>query len=137
MITYGNVNNEDEVWQYLFQSVLHVMLLVYFVCLLKGGIMLVYDVTNQKSFDTITSSKWLQQVSISIISHSSHYLYQYTLETSLLVGNKVDFESQRVVPKKKGEELNQRSNISFVETSAVTGHNINEAFEILAKVSEK
>ena len=49
----------------------------------------------------------------------------------------MDLESQRVVPKEKGEELNQRSNISFVETSAVIGHNINEAFEILAKVSDK
>ena len=72
VITYGNVNNEDEVWQYLFQSVLHVMILVYFVCLLQDGIMLVYDVTNQKSFDTITSSKWLQPVSVSMISHSLH-----------------------------------------------------------------
>ena len=34
--------------------------------------MLVYDVTNQKSFDTITSSKWLLPVSVSTISHSSH-----------------------------------------------------------------
>ena len=48
----------------------------------------------------------------------------------------MDLESQRVVSKKKGE-LKQRRNISFVETSTVTGHNINEAFEILAKVSEK
>lgn len=23
-----------------------------------GGVMLVYDITNQKSFDSITSSKW-------------------------------------------------------------------------------
>ena len=62
MITYGNVNNKDDAQQYLFRSVLHVMILVYFVCLLQDGIMLVYDVTNQKSFDTITSSKWLQKV---------------------------------------------------------------------------
>ena len=34
--------------------------------------MLVYDVTNQKSFDTITSSKWLQPVSVFMISHSLH-----------------------------------------------------------------
>ena len=49
----------------------------------------------------------------------------------------MDLGNQRVVPKEKGEELKQRNNISFVETSAVRGHNINEAFEILAKVSEK
>ena len=62
MITYGNVGVEDGARQYLFRSVLHVMILAYFVCLLQGGIMLVYDVTNQQSFDTITSSKWLQKV---------------------------------------------------------------------------
>ena len=134
MITYGNVGDEDDARQYLFQSVLHLMILVYSVCLLQDGIMLVYDVTNQKSFDTIKSSKWLQPVNVSsMIIHSSHYLYQNLVE-SLLVGNKVDLESQRVVRKEKGEELKQRRNISFVETSAVTGHNINEAFEILAKV---
>ena len=72
VITYGNVSDEDDARQYLFQSVLHVMILVYSVCLLQDGIMLVYDVTNQKSFDTITSSKWLQPVSVSTISHSSH-----------------------------------------------------------------
>ena len=72
MITYRNVNNEDDARQYQFQSVLHVMVLVYILCLLKGGIMLVYDVTNQKSFDTITSSKWLRPVSVSMISHSLH-----------------------------------------------------------------
>ena len=77
VITHGNVNNEDEIWQYLIESVLHVMILVYFVCLLQGGIMLVYDVTNQKSFDTITSSKWLQPVSVSMISHSSHISISY------------------------------------------------------------
>ena len=71
VITYENVHDEDGAWQYLFELVLHVMILVYFVCLLQGGIMLVYDVTNQKSFDTITSSKWLRPVSVSIISHSS------------------------------------------------------------------
>ena len=72
VITYGNVRDEDNVWRYLFESVLHVMILVYSVCLLQDGIMLVYDVTNQKSFDTITSSKWLQPVSVSMINHFLH-----------------------------------------------------------------
>ena len=77
MITYGNVHNKDDARQYQFQSVLHVMVLVYFVCLLKDGIMLVYDVTNQKSFDTITSPKWLRPVSVSMISHSLHIFISY------------------------------------------------------------
>ena len=72
MISYQNAYDKDEVWQYLFDWVLFVMILVYFVCLLQDGIMLVYDVTNQKSFDTITSSKWLRPVSVSMISHSLH-----------------------------------------------------------------
>ena len=72
VITYENVHDEDGAWRYLFELVLHVMILFYFACLLQGGIMLVYDVTNQKSFDTITSSKWLQPVNVSMINHCSH-----------------------------------------------------------------
>ena len=34
VITYGNVRDEDDVWRYLSESVLHVMILVYSVCLL-------------------------------------------------------------------------------------------------------
>ena len=47
----------------------------------------------------------------------------------------MDLESQRAIPKDKAGELGQNNNILLIETSAVTGYNINEAFIILTKVS--
>ena len=107
---------------------------LYKICLIQDCIMLVYDVTNQKSFDTIASSMWLWLVNIFIQSFFT-YLYQYTSAERVLVGNKVDLESQRAISKDKAGKLGQKRNMFLIETSAVTGHNINEAFGILTKVS--
>ena len=52
----------------------------------------------------------------------------------MLVGNKADMESRRVVPKERGEQLGQQQNIPFLETSAKTNNNIDEAFETLARL---
>ena len=50
----------------------------------------------------------------------------------LLIGNKCDWEARRVVPKEKGEALARSQSVSFLETSAKTNYNIDEAFEKLA-----
>ena len=51
----------------------------------------------------------------------------------ILIGNKCDWESKRVVPKDRGAALAHNQNISFLETSAKTNFNIDETFETLAK----
>ena len=52
----------------------------------------------------------------------------------LLIGNKCDWEARRVVPKEKGESLADSQNVPFLETSAKTNYNIDEAFEKLARL---
>jgi len=52
----------------------------------------------------------------------------------LLIGNKCDWEGRRVVSKEKGETLARSQNIPFLETSAKTNYNIDEAFEKLARL---
>lgn len=52
----------------------------------------------------------------------------------LLIGNKCDWEARRVVPKDKGEALARSQNVLFLETSAKTNYNIDEAFEKLARL---
>ena len=51
-----------------------------------------------------------------------------------MIGNKSDWEQRRVVPKERGQQLATLQSIPFLETSAKTNTNINEAFETLAHV---
>ena len=51
----------------------------------------------------------------------------------LLIGNKCDWEARRVVSKERGEALAASQGIKFLETSAKTNYNIDEAFEQLAR----
>jgi len=80
------------------------------------GIIVVYDVTEQKSFDSI--QKWLQEIDT----------FAGPTVTKLLVGNKCDLDSQRVIQTPKGEELAKSLGIPFIETSAKTTKNVEEAF---------
>ncbi len=50
----------------------------------------------------------------------------------MLIGNKID-KSQRVVSREAGESLARTYQISFLETSAKTGQNVELAFMITAQ----
>jgi len=80
------------------------------------GIIVVYDVTEQKSFDSI--QKWLQEIDT----------FAGPSVMKLLVGNKCDLESQRTISSLKGEELAKSLGVPFIETSAKTTKNVEEAF---------
>jgi len=51
----------------------------------------------------------------------------------VLVGNKCDLESEREVPKEKGEELAREIGCKFMESSAKTKVNVAEAFHELVR----
>ncbi|XP_003597340.2 ras-related protein RABE1c [Medicago truncatula] len=87
------------------------------------GILLVYDVTDESSFNNITN--WIR----SIEQHSSD-----NIVNKILVGNKVDMdESKRAVPFSKGQALANKYGIKFFETSAKTNLNVDEAFFSIAR----
>ena len=74
------------------------------------GIMLVYDITNAKSFDNI--AKWLRNID----EHANEDVER------MILGNKCDMEDKRVVTKERGEEIAREHNIKFLETSAKVGN---------------
>ena len=84
------------------------------------GILLMYDITNKTSFDSIVG--WMQ----SIIKIKGEQF------PTILIGNKLDLENSdaegegRQVEKEEGEELAKKYNISFYETSNKDGINIQE-----------
>jgi Ras-related protein Rab-1A len=85
------------------------------------GIIVVYDVTDQKSFDNIT--KWLKEIDT----------FAGGQVQKLLVGNKCDLVNERNVTQEQGKALAEGLKIPFVETSAKSSTNVEQAFLMMAK----
>ncbi|KAM7321209.1 hypothetical protein ACRRTK_019301 [Alexandromys fortis] len=67
------------------------------------GIMLVYDITNEKSFDNIRN--WIQNIE----EHASADVEK------MILGNKCDMNDKRQVSKEQGEKLALDYGIKFME----------------------
>ncbi|KMZ71256.1 Ras-related protein Rab-8A [Zostera marina] len=81
------------------------------------GILLVYDVTDESSFNNIRN--WIRNIE----QHASDNV------NKILVGNKADMdESKRAVPTSKGQALADEYGIQFFETSAKTNLNVEQVF---------
>jgi len=91
--------------------------------LYKGaaGIMLIYDITNRNTFDNV--KKWVNSIKEEVTSKV----------VIVLVGNKIDLDKKRQVQTDEGEQIAEEFDMPFFECSALTGENINSAFETLAK----
>ena len=85
------------------------------------GIILVFDVTSEESFNQITD--WMEQIKNNVSKEEINLI---------LIGNKCDL-ADRMVEKERGEKMAEKLKIKYFETSALTGQGINEAFEELAK----
>ena len=84
------------------------------------GILLVYAIDNEKSFENIET--WMKEVEEKS-SNKNMCL--------VLIGNKCDMEEKRMIKKEQGEKLAQRYGLKFFECSAKKGINVNEAFQEL------
>ncbi len=82
------------------------------------GIILVYDVTNQKSFDNIKN--WVNQIKEEASSKVC----------IILIANKIDSD-ERVVSKVDGEALAKNYGLKIYEASAKENINVTEAFQDL------
>ncbi|KAM6039294.1 LOW QUALITY PROTEIN: ras-related protein Rab-13 [Chlamydotis macqueenii] len=84
------------------------------------GIILVYDITDEKSFENIQN--WMK----SIKENASAGVER------LLIGNKCDMEGKRKVQRDEAEKLAKEHGIRFFE-SAKSSVNVEEAFSTLAR----
>lgn len=85
------------------------------------GIMLVYDITQEKSFENIKN--WIRNIE----ENAS------TDVEKMLLGNKCELNEKRQVTKERGEQLAIEYGIKFLETSAKNSINVEEAFFNLAR----
>jgi Ras-related protein Rab-1A len=85
------------------------------------GIIVVYDVTDEETFKNVKN--WLQEID------------RYAVEgvNKLLVGNKADLVGKKVVDYNAAKELAESLKIPFLETSAKSATNVEQAFLTMAK----
>ncbi|KAF6167185.1 hypothetical protein GIB67_029823 [Kingdonia uniflora] len=85
------------------------------------GVIMVYDVTRRDTFTNL-SDIWAKEID----------LYSTNQDCiKMLVGNKVDKESERAVTKKEGIDFAREYGCLFLECSAKTQTNVEKCFEEL------
>merc|ERR1712108_49227 len=81
-----------------------------------AGALLVYDITRRDTFNHLTT--WLEDAR----QHSNSNM------VIMLIGNKSDLEARRDVKREEGEAFAREHGLVFMETSAKTAANVEEAF---------
>ncbi len=88
------------------------------------GVILIFDLTNPKSFESIPN--WYNDV-FKNIGRTQKKLIGFIL------GNKEDLLNERKVPINDAAKIAEELNLEYIETSALTGKNVEESFYKLAK----
>ena len=86
--------------------------------------MLVYDISNKKSFEKI------KNYYIDELKEKSKNIFK-----CILLGNKTDLEDKREVSQEEGLDLAKENEFVFMETSCVTNCNVSSAFETLIEMT--
>ncbi|XP_032033409.1 ras-related protein Rab-37 isoform X2 [Hylobates moloch] len=119
VVTVDGVRVKLQIWdtagQERFRSVTH----AYYRD--AQALLLLYDITNKSSFDNIRA--WLTEI----------HEYAQRDVVIMLLGNKADMSSERVIRSEDGETLAREYGVPFLETSAKTGMNVELAFLAIAK----
>ncbi|XP_020349787.1 ras-related protein Rab-37 [Oncorhynchus kisutch] len=119
VVTVDNVKVKLQMWdtagQERFRSVTH----AYYRD--AHALLLLYDITSKSSFDNIRA--WLTEI----------HEYAQRDVVIMLLGNKADMASERVIRRDEGEKLAREYSVPFMETSAKTGVNVDLAFIAVAK----
>ena len=83
------------------------------------GAFVVYDITRKTSFESI--DRWVNDLTAAADKKI----------TIVVIGNKCDLEDQRQITKEPGEEKSAKLEVAFLETSALSGENLDKAFELM------
>ncbi|KAF0440392.1 ras-domain-containing protein [Gigaspora margarita] len=121
-IVVDDIEVKIDTWDAVNQKHSDVVTLNYLHAM---GILLVYDVTDKKSF--YNTKKWVA------------YIKQYVCEgvNVILIGNKCDEVENKVITKEQGQTLADEFKFKFLETSAKSNVNVEEAFCTLVRDIKK
>ncbi len=87
------------------------------------AVILIFDLTNRKSFESIP--KWYEDIKKYIISN--------TKIIGFILGNKVDLSESRLLGEKEVIKIAKELNLDYIETSALTGKNVELSFHKIAE----
>lgn len=118
IIKFGNKYIKIKVWDTAGQERFRTITRQYYKN--AEGMILIFDVTEKKTFDQV--GDWVTSIMENKQKDAK----------VILVGNKIDCE-ERVITKEQGEELAQKYQLPYFETSASTGQNVQKIFEALAE----
>ena len=114
-------NIQLVVWDIAGQSKFETMRSAFY----KGarGVLLVFDLTNPKSFNGLKN--WHKDI-------QQHIDIEEQL-IGFILGNKSDKVDERKIIKEEAMELAKELNLEYIETSALTGDNVKESFYKMAE----
>lgn len=114
MVSIDGKNVKLQVWDTAGQESFRSITRSYY----RGacGALLVYDVTRRETFSHLQT--WLEDAKAN----------SNTAITIMLIGNKCDLENKRQVTKEEGEQFAKAHGLVFMETSAKTAQNVDDAF---------
>lgn len=121
-IKIGNNNVNLIIWDVAGQSKFEMMRRHFY----QGAesVLMVFDLTLRKTFESMKN--WIADIKKSLKSS--------TLIISFMIGNKNDLAEDRQVSREEAEQLAQELGVEYLETSALTGENVNEVFHKIAKI---
>jgi len=114
MVTIDNRQIKLQIWDTAGQESFRSITRSYY----RGaaGALLVYDISRRDTFAHL--SRWLQEAR----QNGNENM------TIMLIGNKCDLEHRRQVSPDEGKKFADDNGLMFLETSAKTAHNVEEAF---------
>ncbi|KAK7337127.1 hypothetical protein VNO77_17687 [Canavalia gladiata] len=120
MLTVGGKRVKLTIWDTAGQERFRTLTSSYY----RGtqGIILVYDVTRRETFTNL-SEVWSKEVELYSTNQDC---------VKMLVGNKVDRDSERAVSREEGLALAKELGCFLLESSAKTRENVERCFEELA-----
>ena len=124
ILTLNNQQIKIQIWDTAGQEKYKSVSSIYY----KGakGALLVYDISRKETFNNI--NRWINEIK----NNSDENI------NILLIGNKCDLKSERQVTEDEAAKKAEQLKISYCETSALDGKNIEYAFDtVVEEVAKK
>lgn len=124
LISRKNIVYKLKIWDTAGQEAFRSITRLYYRDAI--GCLLVYDITQRDTF--LSLSRWLKHIKKNVSENAS----------IVLIGNKSDLESERVVTKEEGSRFANDNNLVFFETSARANINVENVYiELIDQINRK